>query len=107
MAVGGRRIADDFSVGGAAAVPAVTGDPAAAGAAPRCGGQRLAAALFPAANGGDCGGAVDGIDGGQHATVVDPRRYSGAGAAVGRYRLGQPVIAATHYAEESGTATGG
>ena len=35
----------------------------AAGAAPRCGGQRLAAALLPAGDGGDRGGAAGDADG--------------------------------------------
>ena len=51
-----------------------------------------------AGDGGDSGGVADCADGSQHAAVVDPRRHSGAGTAVGLYRLGQPAVAAPYYA---------
>ncbi|MFX7748025.1 hypothetical protein ABTK03_21840, partial [Acinetobacter baumannii] len=64
--MGARRAGADFTAGRAAAVPSAAGYPTAAGAAPRCSGQRLAAALLPAGDGGGRGGAAGDADGGQH-----------------------------------------
>ena len=87
MAVGHRRDDDDLPAGGVTPVPAASRHPAAARAAPRCGGQRLAAEVLSA--GDYCGGgrAVGLADGRQYAAVGGAGGRGGTGAAVRRSGL--------------------
>ena len=106
VAVGARRAGADFTAGRAAAVSSIAGHPAAAGAAPRCGGQRLAAALLPAGDGGDRGGAAGDADGGQHAAVGDPAGMAVLALLLGGIGWGS-LLLLRRITLKSGAAAGG
>lgn len=84
VAVGRGQHGRDFAAGGFAAVSSAACHPAAARAAARCGGPRLAVAVLPSSYCHYRGAAAGGADGRQHAAVVGAGRGAGSGIVLRR-----------------------